>query len=393
MDSPLRRDVREASLRERRVGRVLGDLHVVERAREEAAVDLLAQRPSEFRVGVDDALAGEVGPGGRLHHRHALEREGRREVELEHQRAAGHLRDHADAARLQRCRPLEHRAVAIGPEHPAEQRRPADRAPGALLDGGELGEEEPGAERRLHHVTGLGEATGQRRDLLPRGDAARHRTALPADVRRRLGGSEADRARAQRLGDERAHRGDLVRRRLALHRLLAHHVEADRGVAHERAHVDRGAAALDRVQVLRERLEGPLGADARAQRVERHAFHLLEREEHELTVRGPRRRDAEAAVAHHHRGDAVPRRDGQHAVPEDLGVVVGVDVDEAGRDDGAVGVEHPIGGAGRGPDRGDPSVADRDVGAACRRAGPVDDRSAADQEVEMLGHRRFRSGP
>src|SRR5438876_817912 len=119
-------------------------------------------------------------------------------------------------------------------------------------------------------------------------------------------------------------------------RLLAHHVEAHGGVPDERADVDRGAAPLDRAQELAEGLEGPVGADPRAQRVERHTLHLLERAKHEVAMRGPRRGDAEAAVPHHHRGDAVPGRDGQHAIPEDLRIVVRVDVDEAGTDDRAV---------------------------------------------------------
>src|SRR5215216_3835738 len=44
-------------------------------------------------------------------------------------------------------------------------------------------------------------------------------------------------------------------------------------------------------------------------------------------------REAEAAVAEHDRRDAVPAADGAPRVPPDLGVVVSVAVDEAGRDD------------------------------------------------------------
>src|SRR5207248_2643319 len=73
-------------------------------------------------------------------------------------------------------------------------------------------------------------------------------------------------------------------------------------------------------------------------------LHALEGAEHEVAVRRARGRDAEAAVPHHDRGDAVPGRDGEHAVPEDLRVVVRVDVDEPGRDDGTVGVEDAGGG-------------------------------------------------
>src|SRR6266446_1215061 len=105
---------------------------------------------------------------------------------------------------------------------------------------------------------------------------------------------------AARVAHQAAHLPELVVRRLALGRLLAHDVEAHGRVAHERAHVDRGPAPLDRGQELTERLERPLAADPGAQRLERHALHALERAEHEVAVRRARGCDAEAAVPHHH---------------------------------------------------------------------------------------------
>ena len=53
----------------------------------------------------------------------------------------------------------------------------------------------------------------------------------------------------------------------------------------------------------------------------------------------PARRDGEAAVAHDDGGDAVPRRRARRRVPEELAVVVRVEVDEARRHDEAAGVE------------------------------------------------------
>ena len=44
------------------------------------------------------------------------------------------------------------------------------------------------------------------------------------------------------------------------------------------------------------------------------------------------RREPDPAVAHHHGGHAVRRRRGQPLRPDGLAVVVGVQVDEAGRD-------------------------------------------------------------
>ena len=60
-------------------------------------------------------------------------------------------------------------------------------------------------------------------------------------------------------------------------------------------------------------------------------------------------------------GDAVQRRRRHDRVPGDLAVEVGVDVDEARRDDRAVGVDLPRCRAGDGADGGDDVVGDLDV--------------------------------
>ena len=60
-----------------------------------------------------------------------------------------------------------------------------------------------------------------------------------------------------------------------------------------------------------------------------HVLDVLQRADEQLAVLGPDRRDREAAVAGDDRRDAVPARRRERRVPEHLGVVVGVDVDEA----------------------------------------------------------------
>jgi hypothetical protein len=146
----------------------------------------------------------------------------------------------------------------------------------------------------------------------------------------------------------------------------------------------RKAPTFNRLQVLRERLEAPV--DARLQRVERHAFDVLERAGDHITVLGPGGGDAEPAVAHDHTRDAVPARRREVAVPQDLGVVVRVDVDEPGGEDEAVevddlrdvGVGRGARGAGR-VDRGDAVAGDQHVGGPSGRAGAVDERGASEQ--------------
>jgi hypothetical protein len=72
---------------------------------------------------------------------------------------------------------------------------------------------------------------------------------------------------------------------------------------------------------------------------------------------------------------------------------MGMEIDEAGRDDRAVGVDRAAGEAWRAAaDLRDPAVANPDVGAIARHAGAVDHRSIFDVEIEIshLGSLRKR---
>ena len=71
----------------------------------------------------------------------------------------------------------------------------------------------------------------------------------------------------------------------------------------------------------------------------------------------------------------------QERVPGGLAVVVRVDVDEAGRDQQAAGVDLAPALADVVAHRGDGVAVDGDVGLAARRAGAVDDGAAADHEI------------
>ena len=84
------------------------------------------------------------------------------------------------------------------------------------------------------------------------------------------------------------------------------------------------------VEVLGKGLELP--RDARHQRRGVHVLDVLERADDHLVMFGTCRRDREAAVAGDDGGDAVVRRRAERRIPEDLRVVVRVDVDETRRD-------------------------------------------------------------
>ena len=124
------------------------------------------------------------------------------------------------------------------------------------------------------------------------------------------------------------HRLDVVGRRgLVLGAALPHHVAAHRAVRHLRADVEQLRLALDRVEVLGERLPAPL--DAVGERGAGDVFDALHQPDQPLVPVGLHRREADAAVAHHDRGDAVPARRREQRVPGDLTVEVRVHVDEA----------------------------------------------------------------
>jgi len=109
------------------------------------------------------------------------------------------------------------------------------------------------------------------------------------------------------------------------------------------------------------------------------------------------RNNTEAAIPHHRGRDAERGRRRQGRVPGDLGVVVGVDVDDAGHQGEAAGIDHFGGAAADLADRGDPRIAYRNVGATRVMPKPVDNRGATDQQIvhssppsAMSGARRYQ---
>ena len=178
----------------------------------------------------------------------------------------------------------------------------------------------------------------------------------------------------------------------SLVRALAHHVRAHRRVRHVRPDVDRARHALERVEVLGERLPvpvDPLGERGAGDVLD--AFHQLD--EPLVAVRA-HRREADAAVAEDRGGHAVPARRREVRVPGGLAVEVRVHVDEAGRDEQPVGVDGRAGRARR-PGRPRRSRRRRPRRRPCarRRAGAVDDGPASDHEiVHGVILVRFRAG-
>ena len=168
---------------------------------------------------------------------------------------------------------------------------------------------------------------------------------------------------------------------------LAHRVGADGAVGDLAAHVDRELLLADRVEVLGIGLPAP--GDALGQRGAGDVLDALHQLDQPLLTAGPHRGEADTAVAGHERRDAVAAGRLEQAVPADLPVVVGVDVDEAGghhmpcRVDGFGGLaahRRIVGAAADHVD--DLAVLDADVGLVALGTRAVDDSATGDLEVE-----------
>ena len=150
-------------------------------------------------------------------------------------------------------------------------------------------------------------------------------------------------------------------------------------MAHEEAGVD-GGPAVEACQPVAERR--PLPVEAGAQRVERHALDPGQHPGEVVLLVGRCGRQREAAVAAEHRRDAVLHRRARGRIPEQLRVVVRVQVDEARvrrlplRVDGFRRLLVDV------ADRDDPPVAHAHVAMSGGCAGAVDDLGVSDEQIQ-----------
>ena len=122
----------------------------------------------------------------------------------------------------------------------------------------------------------------------------------------------------------------------------------------------------------------PLPVDYTLEDIERDTLYAAEELLGVFPVSFCSRRDAEPTVPCQDGGDAVPARRCAKRVPQELGVVVGVHIDETGRNGEAASIDDTprIGADIAGLH--DSAVVDRNVSAVCRLAGAVDDTSILD---------------
>ena len=165
---------------------------------------------------------------------------------------------------------------------------------------------------------------------------------------------------------------------------FSHHIDAQCAMRQLRAEIDVMRSAVQRVEIVAEAF--PIPGQPLVQRGARDVLDALHELDQALVIARPHRRKADAAIAHHRGRDAVPARGHKTRLPYRLPVVMGVDVDEAGRDEKASRRDFLAAGAADGADLGDAAVRDRDVDLSQRRAGPVGERPAPDDKLIALSH-------
>ena len=136
---------------------------------------------------------------------------------------------------------------------------------------------------------------------------------------------------------------------------------------------------VEGVQIFGERFPGPGHAGPEAR--QRHAFDLRQHPRDVIAVFGFARRQPEAAVGHEHAGEAVPDARRRQRIPEQLCVVVGMHVDEAGRDDQPRGVDRLGRAAVHLAQRDDLARGNRDVAGVAGLPASIDQESVLDEQI------------
>ncbi len=270
----------------------------------------------------------------------------------------------------------------------AEQDRPA----GALGDrSGQVADvigkvlEAVSAVGLEHAHPELGEHVAERDQLVVAGQPARDGPAPLAHVEEQPRGGEPDGAALDALPQHLAHGLDLRLGGDPVVRCRSHHVVAQSRVSDEGGHVD-GQTAVEGIEELPEGLPPPV--DALLKGSQRDLLDEVEEAGEGIAVLGAARGEGDAAVARHHRGDPVVHRRGPERIPAELGIEMGVGVDEPRRHHQSAGVDD-LGGFDviEAPDRQDVAVADGDIAPEAGHARSVDHDAALDQHVTLHGHR------
>ena len=182
---------------------------------------------------------------------------------------------------------------------------------------------EQAASRFPHQAHEVGE-------FLPRRMIRCHRPVvrLRQLVARRTRTGETDSARVERIEQFSLHRPQVIAACLLLECARAHDVRAQRRVPDVGGVVDRLGQLVHHIHVLPERC--PVPADRGRHRLGGNILRARNVGDDQIALRGGTGRERESAVAHHHRGDAVPARATAQRIPEHLCIHVRMPVDKPG---------------------------------------------------------------
>ena len=114
-----------------------------------------------------------------------------------------------------------------------------------------------------------------------------------------------------------------------------------------------------------------------------HALHQLHEPPAVVCMAG---RETDAAIAGQDRGNALARGRRYMLCPGDLGVVVGVQINEAGSNKQAAGVDFLCATFRNVADRDDPVAGNGDIGDNGRSTGAIDNGPIADDQAWVLAH-------
>ena len=220
---------------------------------------------------------------------------------------------------------------------------------------------------------------GDGQHLLPRRERAGDRPAVGQGVAGMPVHGEAERPLGNGRACQRRDLADFVFGGLFLDGALAHHMEPRGAVPHQPADVDHRLQAFDGIQVAAVGL--PIPRQAGEDGVLGNVLDGLHHAGKELPVLLAAGRERDAAVAEQGGGDAMPSHRRHMRIPADLRIQMGVQVDEAGRDDEALGVDFFLANALHFANGGDGTAVDGDVACDRRTAGAIDDGAVADDQV------------
>ena len=197
----------------------------------------------------------------------------------------------------------------------------------------------------------------------------------------RLGnrGRKAQRPFLDRPGEHGLHLVEILVARLLAHRAFAHDDAADRRVAREKAGVEADRT-IQPIEIIAKAL--PVPRHRGFESLQRHAFDPRQHRREIFGRFGRQRRYRKAAKASQHRGHAMKAGGAERRVPEDLHVVMGVDIDEAGRNDPACRIDGLARFFAHFADCDDAPVPDADIAGKSWAARAIDDRAAGNLEIQ-----------